>query len=206
MSWLKSFFDFLNNNSGAITALATVILVIITYWYARMTNKMVKALNNSEILINLQPDDKNPCCINLCIQNIGTGAASELKFKGDLSFRPALYKLEPLSERGILKNGIDYLGPGKKLEIFLFYSQHMFQHVYGTNKPISEHSIDITVKYKDTTNRKKEKSFLLTFDKWEKYGDFENDPVSQIARTLDERIAETLQEIEWVLKEKNKHT
>ena len=202
MSWL----DFLNDNNGIITALATVILVFITFWYARMTNKMVKALNHPEILINLQPEERNPCHINLCIQNIGTGAASDLKFEGDLSFRPAMPKLEPISERGILKNGIDYLGPGKKLEIFLFYSQHMFQYVYETNKPISEHSIDITVKYKDSTNRKKEKSFLLTFDKWEGYGDFESDPISQIGRTLEERIAETLENIESTLKDKHTNT
>ena len=40
--WLDSVINFLNDNSGAITVITTVILVIITWRYVRLTKLMLK--------------------------------------------------------------------------------------------------------------------------------------------------------------------
>ncbi|MDE0688956.1 MAG: hypothetical protein OXI61_12370 [Candidatus Poribacteria bacterium] len=109
--------------SPFVTAAATVVLGLITWRYVRLTREILKATNKPEILIFLHPADRFPS-INLCIQNIGTGFASKIMFTGDLAFRPTTLHSIPLKDIGIFKNGIDYLGPEKKLEIPLFYTQH----------------------------------------------------------------------------------
>ena len=51
MSWLEFVNNFLNANNGTITTIATVILAIITFWYARLTRGILKASNKPEILV-----------------------------------------------------------------------------------------------------------------------------------------------------------
>jgi len=212
MSWL---IDFLEANSNAIiafsaltTAIATGVLVGITYWYAKTTRGILKASNKPEILIFLFPDETYPYCINLCIQNIGTGFAHKIYFAGDFSFTPMLpHGWKPLAENGILKNGIDYLPPGKKVEIFLFTTNTMEQSFSPGMLTISEEWLDITVTYKDSVNAKHEESFQLEFNQWDRYGLAENNPVADIADTLKVQIAENLSEIkrilEYALEKKN---
>lgn len=102
MSVFGSLIKFLNDNNGTITLLATVIvasttivLAIITWWYAKTTDRMLKAGNTPEILLYLFPSETYSRRINLCIQNIGTGFASDINFRGeDLHLnRPFLFKV-----------------------------------------------------------------------------------------------------------------
>ena len=79
-SWLDAVIDFLNSNSGAITALATVILVAITWWYVRLTKMMLKASNIPVVRLFLHAGEYD---ITLCVQNIGIGFARDIKFTGD---------------------------------------------------------------------------------------------------------------------------
>lgn len=212
--WLQSVIDFLNANNGIITALATVVLAVITWWYVRLmkkyvqltqenvqlTQEILKAGNKAEVLIFLFPDETHPYCINLCIQNIGTGFAHDIQFEGDFSFTPILPPgWKPLSENGILKNGIDYLPHGKKIEIFLFMTNAMAQEMSPGRATILEDFLDITVTYKDSANTKNKKTFMLEFSPWENYGQSQNKPISEIADTLERRIAEDLSEIKRIL-------
>lgn len=205
MSWLTSVIEFLNDNSGAITALATIVIAIatiilarITSRYAKTTDEILKAGNKPEILIFLFPDETFPYCINLCIQNIGTGFARDVKFTGDFSFTPMLPPgWKPLAENSILKNGIDYLPPGKNVKIFLFMTHTMQQEsMISGRPPISEEYLDITVTHKDIESPE---NFILQFNQWEGYGASENHPIADIADTLRVRIAEDLGEIKRIL-------
>ena len=176
MAWLKGFVDFLNTNNGTITAIATVILAVITFWYATLTRKILKITDKPEILIFLFPSEANPYKINLCIQNIGTGLASDIKFSDDLSIIPTLpFDNTPLNKMSIFKDGIDYLGPGKKIEIGLFITHAMGELL---NK-----SLEITVYYKDSTNGKHKDSFILNFCKWENFRQDEI-PIISVANSL----------------------
>ena len=61
--------------------------------------------------------------ITLCVQNIGIGFARDIKFTGDLSFKPINPPIErdvTLEELEPFKSGIDYLAPGQRIETFLF--------------------------------------------------------------------------------------
>ena len=103
MSWL---IELLEANNGAIiafsaliTAIATGVLAVITYLYAKTTREILKASNKPEIIIFLFPDKTYPYCVNLCIENIGTGFAHKIYFSGDFSFAPMLpHGWKPLSE------------------------------------------------------------------------------------------------------------
>ena len=69
---LGSAIDFLNENSGAITAIATLILVGITGWYVYLTRQMLKVSNTPVIRMFLHASGY---AIFLCVENIGTGFA-----------------------------------------------------------------------------------------------------------------------------------
>lgn len=203
-SWLIELLEANNNAiiafSALITAIATGVLAVITYLYAKTTREILKASNKPEILIFLFPDETHPYCVNLCIENIGTGFAHKIYFAGDLSFVPMLpHGWKPLSENGILKNGIDYLPPGKKVEIFLFMTNTMEQSFSPGMLTISEESLDITVTYRDSVNTEHEKNFQLEFNQWDRYGLSENNPIADIADTLKVRIADDLSEIKRIL-------
>ena len=107
----------LNGNSGAVIAIATIVLVGITGYYAYLTRRILKANNTPEIAISLRPHNAYIHCVMLCIENIGTGAARNIQFQTDLSFKPD--GESALGEVGFLNKGIDYLGAGQKIEHFL---------------------------------------------------------------------------------------
>ena len=204
MSWLIEFLEANSNAiiafSALITASATGVLAVITYLYTKTTREILKASNKPEILIFLFPDQTYPYCVNLCIENIGTGFAHKVYFAGDFSFVPMLpHGWKPLAENGILKNGINYLPPGKKVEIFLFMTNTMEQNFSPGMLTISEESLDITVTYRDSVNAEHQKNFQLEFNQWDRYGLSENNPVADIADTLKVRIADDLSEIKRIL-------
>ena len=162
-----------------VTAGATIVLAIITWRYAETTDKILRAANKPEVAVYLYPDEKRLTDIYLYIENIGTGIACDVRFKGDFSFVPPLDPImEPLSEFTMLKYGIDYLAPEKKFRTFLFMTPSV-PHIAGQ-------SLDIIVEYKDSIGTEYEKNFVLEFSKWENFGgDFiEREPINEIADTL----------------------
>ena len=189
MSWLESVNNFLNANDGTITAIATVVLAIITFWYARLTRGILKASNKPEILVSLVPHEIYTNTIYLCIQNIGTGSATDIKLTSDSSFTPHLPSNRPLEKFGIFKQGIDYLGPGNKVQIFLFWTDDL--------PKLSTQSLTITVNYKDC-KPKNGKEFLLDFTIWEGVGQqfTQLEPIAEIEKVLKGDIAEALKGIE----------
>ena len=91
---LECVLNFLNENDGAITAVATAILVAITYHYVNLTRKLVgisqetlRISNTPKVQVSLTSHRRsyNVWTVDFCVQNIGTGFAYDLKFSGDLS-------------------------------------------------------------------------------------------------------------------------
>ena len=176
MTLLKEIVDFLNHNNGTITAIATVVLAVITFWYVWLTRKILKANNQPEILVYLFPSEGYSYQINLYIQNIGTGFASDITFSGNFSSIPQNSFLNiPLQELSVFKNGIDYLGPGKKIELGLFSTHSMGDLI--------NHTLNISVDYIDAMNGKYKDTFLLDFNKWVDFYQDEN-PIMSAADSL----------------------
>ena len=160
ISWLTAFIEFLNSNNGIITALATVILVIITWRYVCLTGSLLKATYKPQIFISLRyevfisPTGAGALCWqHICVKNIGVGPARKVVFGGDLSFKTK--KSTSLKEMGFIKNGIDAVAHG----------QEMSERV-----PLESHSTEkyppvlITVTYKDSMGDAHNNEFTLDFN------------------------------------------
>ena len=170
-----------------ITAFATVILAVITWWYVRLTKQMLRASNIPVIRMFLHATEYD---LNLCVQNIGTGFACDIKFKGDLSFKPEKQrntKSEPLEKLEPFKSGIDYLGPGHKIETFI--SRRM------TTSQLPEHRFDIAVTYKDLANISKTKTFPFEIGNWEnthQFGPLHTDDVADAINVATAKLQNTI--------------
>ena len=180
--------DFLNQNDGAIITIATLILVGITLWYVietmrmrRTTQEMLRVSNTPEIQISLLIGRGT---FDLCIENIGTGFAYDVKFAGTItSFSPRDEDIT-LGEYEVIKNGISHFGSGKRYRIPLLWT---YLEEYLPEEPLS---MDVT--YTDSTKKEKKKSFLLDFRKVENYSHPEDPSLDSIAQSL-RHIDQTLQ-------------
>lgn len=164
--------NWLNTNDGAIVGIATVVLVGITGYYAYLTWRMLKANNTPEIAISLCPHEAYLPCVMLCIENIGTGAARKILFQTDLSF--SADEERALEEVGFLRDGIDYLGPGQKIEHFLV-------SVLGKLDDLKKTPLEIGVTYTDSVKRTYQRSFYLDFGEYEGYSRVGTSPLFEIA-------------------------
>lgn len=183
----------MNLDNVTITAIATVVLTGVTIWYVYLTHKLVKITNKPEVLVSLVPHEIYTNSMYLCVENIGTGFASNIKLTCDDPFTPMLPGTKSLQEFGIFKEGIDYLGPGNKIQIFLFWTHHL--------SSLSTSSLKIIVKYQGC-KPKSGKAFLLDFNMWEGVGQqfTQLEPIGEIERIMREEIAVTLRGIEQQLR------
>lgn len=167
--------EWLNTYNGVIIGIATVVLVSITGIYVYLTWRLLKANNTPEIAISLRPHEAYIHCVMLCIENIGTGAARDIRFQTDLSFKPDGDR--PLEEVGFLKSGIDYLGPKEKIEHFLV-------SVIGKLEKLKETPLEISVTYTDSVKlkRRHERAFRLDFGEDEGLATVGRSPLFEIAK------------------------
>ena len=177
--------EIISTISPFVTAGATVVLAFITLRYVRLTQEILKATNKPEVIIFLREKDDS---IILCIQNIGTGYASDVKFTGDLSFKPHASGDKTLEELEPFKSGINYLGPGHQIEGFLF--PNLFPNNVGVR---FNESLNITVVYKDSANTEYDKTFTFELQEWENVKHFISPQNSEITSEL-KRIANILEQ------------
>ena len=146
--------NWLNSNSGAIVAVATIVLAIITWRYVSLTNRLIKASTNTpQIAIHLTPIEGGPNRFILFVENIGTGAAHGVEFSTDLSFK--IDGLHSLEDVGFIKDGISYLQPKGKMGFTLILADRL--------RELKETPLKISVTYKDSDSEKYPDCFLLKF-------------------------------------------
>lgn len=178
--WLESVIDFLNSNNGMITALATVVLAVITgvyvylmKTYVRLTKKNVQMaqemLENSykpEVVLRLlyhrptsvrvaPTETTQKSMIILSVKNVGPGVAYKIKFEGDLSFKP-YEKGATLQRVNFLVNGIDQLVPGGERRSNSYF-------VGDPSGDPSELQVMITGTWEDFKGKEHCKDFYLNF-------------------------------------------
>ena len=115
MEILSAVLKCLNDHNGLIIAVATIVLVGVTWRYVHLTGKLVKAANTPEIALYLKhgksvyKDIKHRQIyeIILCVENMGTGAARNIKFKFDPNYKYGDYN--PLEGIKLLNKGIRYM-------------------------------------------------------------------------------------------------
>ena len=208
---MEPIINFLNENNGAIIAIATLVLAGITLWYVIETMKMRK-ITHEMLRISNTPDVRvflgningvgEIYTIDLCIQNIGTGFAYDLKFTGDFHRIHPVASRTSLAEYNIIKDGISYLGPGKFIPILLCFDYEKSSLPYPSiNKKsdLPDPPINGKVNYRDSANTEYDARFCLDFEKLEGYPQLENQSLDNIAFYL-RGIDDTLRDMQ----EKNK--
>ena len=65
--------EWLNTNSGAVIAIATVVLVVFAGYYIYLMWRLLRANNTPEVVVSLRLHEAYIHCVMLCIENIGTG-------------------------------------------------------------------------------------------------------------------------------------
>ena len=169
--------NWLNANDGAIVGVATLLLMGIITYYAYLTRRLLKANNTPEIAISLRPHEISVNLVMLCIENVGTGAAHDVKFTTD---PPSIPSLDiPFEKIGFLKSGIGYFEPGRKIEQFLVSVIDKFDELKQTQ-------LKITVTYKDSTNHKREQIFHLDFSEGVGFSQIGSPPLYEIAKATKE--------------------
>ena len=169
--------NWLNANDGAIIGIATAVLVGITGYYAYLTRQLLKANDTPEIAISLRSHEISINLVMLCIENVGTGAAHDVKFTTDPASVPSLDI--PFEKIGFLKSGIRYFESGRKIEQFLV-------SVIGKFDELKQTQIKITVTYKDTTDHKREQIFHLDFSEGVGFSQIGSPPLYEIAKATKE--------------------
>ena len=174
MDW----WDCLNSHSGAITAIATAVLVIVTIVYVIFTYRIVRATNQPEIMVSLRPHETYGYFAILRVENVGTGVARNVRFTGDLSL--GFQSITPFKDIGFLKNGIDLLGPGQKIE-------HCLGSILENPEALKQPPFEITVTYSDSsTNHEEKKIFHLNSREFIGVGTIGGSPPHEIAKTAKE--------------------
>ena len=156
---IMSVINSLNSNSGLITAIATVVLVIITWRYVRLTDSLLKATYKPQILVSLRYEEfigssgSSLHWQNICVKNIGVGLARKVKFDGDLSFRTG--KNTSIGGIDFIKKGIDALEPGDERN----------ERVPIEFEPAEAYPpVLITVAFKDSMDNDFDDEFTLDFN------------------------------------------
>lgn len=165
--------EWLNTNSGAVIAIATVVLVVFASYYVYLMWRLLRANNTPEIVISLRLHEVHVNLVLLCIENIGTGAARDLQFTIN---PPSIPNLDiPFEEIGYLQNGIAYFEQGRKIEQFI---------VSVTNKldELKQTPFEVALTYRDSVNHKHERAFHLDFGENEGMAHIDRLPLFEIAK------------------------
>ena len=160
--------DWLSVSASVITGIATVVLAVITFYYVRLTGRILEEnqlmrldAHKPEIAVSLylqKNQDTNRRVVVFRIENIGTGPARDVKFTTDCSVE--LGGGTPLKRIGALKNGITYFGHGRTMEYIITDKNRL-------NERETQTPIEIAVTYKDSAKHKYENTFRLDFGELE---------------------------------------
>ena len=171
--------------STVVIAIATGALVFVTRQYAKATERYVetteKALKaadtpNIRAYLSQRSAYGTVYTLDLCIHNIGTGFAYDVKFRGKvLSLRPPLNNI-PLAAYSIMLNGISHFAPGKQCRITLFFQYEQ--------KDLPQGAFDIVVDYMNSAGEKLKSAFNLDFNKVEEYPQIADPSLDSIAASL----------------------
>lgn len=170
---LGSIIGYLNSNSGLIAAIATVVLVGITWRYVRLTQETLENTYRPEVVVRLLKtgrgfsfevgsETRQSPILFLMAKNIGPGVARKVEFEGHRSFNPDPENMGefPLTRVFFLEKKTDCLLIGEELKSddnLLGYPLDM------TPSDLNKFKVTITVTWEDLKGKKYYDDFPLNF-------------------------------------------
>jgi hypothetical protein len=132
----------------AIAALAASLSALLAALYTWLTFRLVRAQSEPNVVVYVRHDDSRPSVLQIVIENIGRGLATDLSFKASRpvpekawGFSEAQVKpAEPMTT-GPLIDGIPSLGPGDSRKI-------AWGQYYGLKKVLGDQPLTVTCEYK----------------------------------------------------------
>jgi hypothetical protein len=184
---MKEFFDFLNQNSGAlivifttIVAVSTIVYALLTYVLVNETRKMRHAQTEPRLDIICKPREEWIALIDIVIKNIGLGPAYGIKFdiisltKGKITTE----LIKELKEKKFLSTGLNYLSPGQEISSFFTNTHEKFEE-----KMVSQ--ILIKVSYKNASGQKYRDRYVIDLSEFKGMQKIGEPPLYKIAKNIE---------------------
>ena len=107
-----------------VPAVATVVLVVLTFIYVRLTKGILENQSNPCVIVSVIHDNERPSILQLVIKNIGAGLAQDIAFEFSRPIPARAWGIaekdaktvEPMKD-GPLIDGVPALGPGEQRRI-----------------------------------------------------------------------------------------
>lgn len=167
-----------------ITAIATLILAILTGMYVLLTKKILQAQSDPCVIITVVHDQDRPTILQLVVKNIGNGLAHDISFKFSKPLPNHAWGITAGNAKdaeemkdGPLILGIPALGPGEERKID--WGQYG-----GLIKNIGEKPITATSFFKKNDKQMKPVKCYLDVKSFEGTNASES-PVAQIAKHIE---------------------
>ena len=110
--------------SAWVTAIATLILAILTFIYVKLTRRILSSQSDPCVVLTVVHDENRPTILQLVVKNVGTGIAYDVHFGFSQPIPAKAWglttdkaKQTALMNDGPLINGIPALGPGESRKI-----------------------------------------------------------------------------------------
>ena len=181
--------DWLNSNSGAVTAILTLLVVLVTGVYVYLTYRLLlesKATREMAmrpvVIVTAEIHEMYMNIIHLRVRNIGGGAARRICLRTNRKFM--IGKDQSLDDLGLFKRAIPLLGPGQKIETFL---KDMADQEVGKEEPL-----EVTAKYEAAVGGETEETFVIDLAALENLRQVGETPLTAIAKSI-KKIQENIQ-------------
>jgi hypothetical protein len=176
--------------SAVVSAVATVVLAILTYLYVRLTRALLVAQVRPCVIVRAQHDHLAPSIILLLIENVGKSTAYNVRFHPDRPIPERAFGIEiPSAPKpnqymtvGPFVKGIPALAPGER-RVFTW------GQFGGLKAALGDKRLEIRIEYKDgvAESAKECKDFsYLDVDSFEGTDASDRDPTRACAKELQE--------------------
>jgi hypothetical protein len=173
----------LNANAGAVTAMMSVILVIVTTVYVILTRQLVLTnrdivdrSSRPEIAVTLSPDPMHWPIFDLVIQNVGRGPAREIKLGTSSDLK--VLNQHPIMEAGPFRTGVPLLVPNEAWRFPLVLARGSWADLAAT-------PLVIQASWSDNEARRYERTFVLDFGQFEHFHVLGQPPLKTLADAVE---------------------
>ena len=175
----------------AVVAIATVVYAILAWKLVSETRTMREVQTEPKVSAILQPREDWINFVDLIIQNIGLGPAYNVKFEVNPDFEDIGGKL---SDIGFIKNGLNYMAPNQKIQLFL-------SNLAGHEEKMKE-SFKLRIVYQNGTGKSYSDTYLIDFSQLIGIMQLGEPPLYTIAKNV-ERIQGDIHQVSSGFKKLN---
>ena len=174
-------FNWLDLHSGAVQAITTVILVIVTAIYAWYTKKIVEITiknenkrNEPKIIAHLESDEDWLNLVYLVIRNYGRSVAKNVTFNVNENIE--LIHDKKLSELRFFKNGVKYFTPHRIIKLPII-------SMVGKGEGLFLKDIKLVIRYENDEGKQFVNESQLDFNALPEY-QIGKPPIYEIANSI----------------------